>query len=58
MDHDQPDDCDCCARNAEYVERLKALLMSAAQWLHATAPLHARAPEIRELADKINEVLK
>lgn len=34
------------------------LLKDAGEWLHACAPLHARAPEIRALADTIFAYLK
>jgi hypothetical protein len=42
----------------EIMLNYEQLLSAAGQWLHATAPLHPRAPEIRELADKIFEEIK
>lgn len=49
--------CEKCLQEA-VDEAVRDLLTSAAQWLHVTAPLHARAPEIRELADKIYAEIK
>lgn len=41
-----------------YDEKLVELARQAVNWLHATAPLHARAPEIRQLADELSACLK
>jgi len=39
-------------------DELRKVAGQAVNWLHAVAPLHARAPEIRELADRLYDVAK
>lgn len=41
-----------------YDDKLVELAGQAVDWLHATANLHSRAPEIRQLADELFACLK
>lgn len=40
------------------IDEMRKVAGLAVNWLHACAPLHARAPEIRDLADRLYEVAK